>query len=312
MFSRLKAGIARTRDSLVNGVQRLFTGRTRLDAAALETLETLLLSADVGVSATARIVEKVRRIPANQSPAEAVQDEMTAILAPCEQPFEYKARDDGPFIILVVGVNGAGKTTTIAKIAQRLKGEGRSVMLAAGDTFRAAAVDQLKRWGERLNIPVISQGPGADTASVIFDACAAAKARKIDVLIADTAGRLHTQDNLMAELAKVRRVVGKHQADAPHETLLVLDATMGQNALNQAQEFMGQVAVSALCLTKLDGTAKGGVIFALAERLRLPIRYIGIGEKAEDLQVFNAREFTRALLGDFAGSKVDEDDTEQS
>ncbi len=308
MFSRLKAGIARTRDSLVNGVQRLFTGRTRLDAQALETLETLLLSADVGVSATARIVDKVKRIPANQSPAEAVQDEMTAILAPCEQPFEYKARDDGgPYIILVVGVNGAGKTTTIAKIAHRLQGEGRSVMLAAGDTFRAAAVDQLKRWGERLGIPVISQGPGADTASVIFDACAAAKARKIDVLIADTAGRLHTQDNLMAELAKVRRVVGKHQADAPHETLLVLDATMGQNALHQAQEFMGQVAVSALCLTKLDGTAKGGVIFALAERLRLPIRYIGIGEQAEDLQIFNAREFTRALLGDFAGSQVDED-----
>ena len=307
MFSRLKAGIARTRDSLVNGVQRLFTGRTRLDAQALESLETLLLSADVGVSATARIVDKVKRIPANQSPAEAVLEEMTAILAPCEQPFAYKARDDGgPYIILVVGVNGAGKTTTIAKIARRLKAEGRSVMLAAGDTFRAAAVDQLQRWGERLDIPVIAQGPGADTASVIFDACAAAKARKIDVLIADTAGRLHTQDNLMAELAKVRRVISKHQADAPHETLLILDATMGQNALNQAQEFMAQVAVSALCLTKLDGTAKGGVIFALAERLRLPIRYIGIGEQAEDLQVFEAREFTRALLGDFAGSKVDD------
>ena len=305
MFSRLKAGIARTRDSLVNGVQRLFTGRTRLDAAALETLETLLLSADVGVSATARIVEKVRRIPANQSPAQVVQDEMTAILAPCQQAFEYRARPDGPFVILVVGVNGAGKTTTIAKIAQRLRNDGCSVMLAAGDTFRAAAVDQLQRWGERIGITVISQGPGADPASVIFDACAAAKARKIDVLIADTAGRLHTQDNLMAELAKVRRVVSKFQPDAPHETLLVLDATMGQNALNQAQEFMGQVQVSALCLTKLDGTAKGGVIFALAERFQLPIRYIGIGEQADDLQVFDAREFTRALLGDFAGSSVD-------
>ena len=305
MFSRLKAGIARTRDSLVNGVQRLFTGRTRLDAQALETLETLLLSADVGVSATARIVEKVKRIPANQSPAQAVQDEMTAILEPCQQAFEYSARADGPYIILVVGVNGAGKTTTIAKIAHRLRNEGRTVMLAAGDTFRAAAVDQLQRWGERLGVTVISQGPGADPASVIFDACAAAKARKIDVLIADTAGRLHTQDNLMAELAKVRRVVSKHQADAPHETLLVLDATMGQNALNQAQEFMGQVQVSALCLTKLDGTAKGGVIFALAERLKLPIRYVGIGEQADDLQVFNAREFTRALLGDFAASSVD-------
>ena len=305
MFSRLKAGIARTRDSLVNGVQRLFTGRTRLDAQALETLETLLLSADVGVSATARIVEKLKHIPANQSPAQAVQDEMTAILEPCQQTFEYSARADGPYIILVVGVNGAGKTTTIAKIAHRLRNEGRTVMLAAGDTFRAAAVDQLQRWGERLGVTVISQGPGADPASVIFDACAAAKARKIDVLIADTAGRLHTQDNLMAELAKVRRVVSKHQADAPHETLLVLDATMGQNALNQAQEFVGQVQVSALCLTKLDGTAKGGVIFALAERLKLPIRYVGIGEQADDLQVFDAREFTRALLGDFAASSVD-------
>ena len=305
MFSRLKAGIARTRDSLVNGVQRLFTGRTRLDAQALETLETLLLSADVGVSATARIIEKLKRIPANQSPAQAVQDEMTAILEPCQQAFEYSARADGPYIILVVGVNGAGKTTTIAKIAHRLRNEGRTVMLAAGDTFRAAAVDQLQRWGERLGVTVISQRPGADPASVIFDACAAAKARKIDVLIADTAGRLHTQDNLMAELAKVRRVVSKHQADAPHETLLVLDATMGQNALNQAQEFMSQVQVSALCLTKLDGTAKGGVIFALAERLKLPIRYVGIGEQADDLQVFDAREFTRALLGDFAASSVD-------
>ena len=305
MFSRLKAGIARTRDSLVNGVQRLFTGRTRLDAHALETLETLLLSADVGVSASARIVERVRRIPANQSPAQVVQDEMTAILAPCEQPFAYAARADGPYVILVVGVNGAGKTTTIAKIARRLQGEGRSVMLAAGDTFRAAAVDQLKRWGERLDIPVIAQGSGADPASVIFDACAAAKARKIDVLIADTAGRLHTQDNLMAELAKVRRVIGKQLADAPHETLLVLDATMGQNAINQAEEFCRQVQVSALCLTKLDGTAKGGVIFALAERLKLPIRYVGLGEQADDLQVFDAREFTRALLGDFVGTGVE-------
>lgn len=307
MFSRLKAGIARTRDSLVNSVTRLFTGRTRLDASALESLETLLLSADVGVNATARMVERVRKIPVGQSPAEAVQEEMTAILAPCQVAFDYAATPDGPYVILVVGVNGAGKTTTIAKLAQRLKNEGKSVMLAAGDTFRAAAVDQLKRWGERLNVPVIAQGPGADPASVIFDACAAAKARKIDVLIADTAGRLHTQDNLMAELAKVRRVVAKHQADAPHETLLVLDATMGQNALNQAQEFLGQVAVTGLALTKLDGTAKGGVIFALAERLRLPIRFIGIGEQADDLQPFDAREFTRALLGDFTGSTVEVD-----
>ena len=312
MFSRLKAGIARTRDSLINSVQRLFTGKTRLDAVSLETLETLLLQADVGVSATTRIVEKVRKIPASQTPAEAVLEEMTAILAPCEVPFEYRKTADGPYVILVVGVNGAGKTTTIAKIARRLLDDGRSVMLAAGDTFRAAAVDQLKRWGERLGVPVIAQGPGADSASVIYDACAAAKARGVDVIIADTAGRLHTQDNLMAELAKVRRVIGKLQADAPHETLLVLDATMGQNALNQAQEFCNIVQVSGLALTKLDGTAKGGVIFALAEKLRLPIRFVGVGEQADDLQLFKAREFTRALLGDFAGGveAVDEAEAE--
>ena len=305
MFSRLKAGIARTRDSLVNSVQRLFTGRTRLDASELETLETLLLQADVGVAATTRIVERVRRIPANQSPADAVLDEMTAILTPCEQPFAYARTDSGPYVILVVGVNGAGKTTTIAKIARRVLDSGQTVMLAAGDTFRAAAVDQLKRWGERLGVTVVAQGPGADSASVIFDACTAAKARGIDVIIADTAGRLHTQGHLMAELAKVRRVIGKVQPDAPHETLLVLDATMGQNALNQAQEFCATVQVSGLCLTKLDGTAKGGVIFALAEKLQLPIRFVGVGEQADDLQVFSAREFTRALLGEFGGAMSD-------
>jgi fused signal recognition particle receptor len=299
LFSRLKAGIARTRENLFNGVQRLLGGRVKLDAVTIERLEDLLLGADVGVAATARIIERVRNISSQQSAAEAIREEMAAILAPCEHAADYRATADGPFVVLVVGVNGAGKTTTIAKLAQRLKDDGQSVMLAAGDTFRAAAVEQLQRWGERLGVPVIAQGAGADSASVIFDACAAARARHIDVLIADTAGRLHTQDNLMAELKKVRRVIGKQHAAAPHETLLVLDATMGQNALNQAEQFCAAVQVSGVCLTKLDGTAKGGVIFALAERLRLPIRFIGVGEHAADLQPFSAQDFTRALLGEF-------------
>lgn len=299
MFSRLKAGIARTRESLVGGLGRLFGLRVRLDAATLDELETILLRADVGVAATARIVERVRKLPNDQSPREAIAAEMAAILAPCAQPFDYAARGDGPFVLLVVGVNGVGKTTTIAKIAAKLKARGQRVMLAAGDTFRAAAVEQLAIWGERLDIPVIAQAPGADPASVIYDALSAASARGIDVLIADTAGRLHTQDNLMAELAKVRRVLTKQNANAPHETLLVLDATMGQNALSQAQEFCATVAVSGLCLTKLDGSARGGVIFALAERFRLPIRYIGVGEQADDLQVFVPEAFIEALLGEF-------------
>jgi fused signal recognition particle receptor len=305
MFSRLKAGIARTRDGLVGGLTRLFSSRTRLDDATLDELETLLLAADVGVAATSRIIEKVRKLPAGVSPREALVAEMQALLARCEQPFEYAATAQGPFVVLVVGVNGVGKTTTIAKLAGRLKGEGRRVMLAAGDTFRAAAVDQLKAWGERLGIPVIAQAPGADPAAVIYDACAAAAARGIDVLIADTAGRLHTQDNLMAELAKVRRVIGKYRPDAPHETLLVLDATMGQNALNQAEQFLAAVEVTGLALTKLDGTARGGVIFALAERFKLPLRFIGVGEQAEDLQVFDAAQFAAALLGDFTGESTE-------
>jgi fused signal recognition particle receptor len=301
MFSRLKAGIARTREGLARTFNRLRTDAVKLDASTLEELETVLLQADVGVAAAARIVESVRRVPAGRSPADMMLEEMTAILAPCEQAPGYAARADGPFILLVVGVNGVGKTTTIAKIAARALQDGHSVMLAAGDTFRAAAVEQLKTWGERLGVPVIAQGAGADPASVVFDACAAAHKRGVDLLIADTAGRLHTQDNLMAELMKVRRVINKHRDGAPHETLLVLDATMGQNAINQAQEFCAAVHVTALCLTKLDGTAKGGVIFALAERFGLPIRFIGVGEGTDDLQLFNAADFTRALLGDFEG-----------
>jgi len=300
MFARLKAGIARTREGLLGGLDRLLRQRTRLDSATLDELETLLLRSDVGVAAATRLVDSVRKIPSGTTPAAAIEREMLAILAPCERALALPPPGQGLFVLLVVGVNGVGKTTTIAKIARRLKEDGYKVMLAAGDTFRAAAVEQLKTWGERLDVPVVAQAAGADPAAVIFDACQAARGRGLDVLIADTAGRLHTQDNLMAELAKVRRVIAKHDPTAPHETLLVLDATMGQNAINQAEQFCAAVDVSGLALTKLDGTARGGVIFALAQRFGIPIRYVGVGEGAADLQVFSAADFVAALLGDFA------------
>ena len=306
MFSRLKAGIARTRESLMGGLDRLVGRKTRLDGATLDELETVLLRSDVGVTATMRIVDSVRRIDQKDTPASAIEREMNAILAPCEAPLAFPPPGSGLFVLLVVGVNGVGKTTTIAKIARRLRDGGHKVMLAAGDTFRAAAVEQLKTWGERLDVPVVAQAHGADPAAVIFDACQAAQSRGMDVLIADTAGRLHTQDNLMAELAKVRRVIGRFDERAPHETLLVLDATMGQNAINQAEQFCAAVEVTGLALTKLDGTARGGVIFALAERFGLPIRYVGVGESAEDLQDFAAAEFVGALLGDFAPGETAE------
>ena len=298
MFSRLKSGIARTRDGLRNGLERLFKQSERVDAATLEDLEALLLKADVGVKATSRLVAAIGRIPAGETAVSALRREMVAILAPSAQKMELPAPGDRLSIVLVVGVNGVGKTTTIAKIASRLSKGGYQVMLAAGDTFRAAAVEQLQSWGSRLDVPVIAQGTGADPASVIFDACATAKKRGADVLLADTAGRLHTQNNLMAELAKIRRVAARHDPTAPHETLLVLDATLGQNALSQAEQFAAAADVTGLVLTKLDGTAKGGVIFALAERLGLPIRFIGIGEGAEDLQEFSATAFVDALLGE--------------
>lgn len=298
MFSRLKSGIARTRDGLRNGLERLFKQSERVDAATLEDLEALLLKADVGVQATSRLVAAIGRIPAGETAVSALRREMVAILASSAQKMELPAPGERLSIVLVVGVNGVGKTTTIAKLASRLHKEGYRVMLAAGDTFRAAAVEQLQSWGSRLDVPVIAQGTGADPASVIFDACATAKKRGADVLLADTAGRLHTQNNLMAELAKIRRVAARHDPTAPHETLLVLDATLGQNALSQAEQFAAAADVTGLVLTKLDGTAKGGVIFALAERLGLPIRFIGVGEGAEDLQEFSATTFVDALLGE--------------
>jgi fused signal recognition particle receptor len=255
------------------------------------------------VEATTAIVQNLTRRVARKELADsealykALQEELAALLAPVEQPLNIEAAQQ-PYVILVVGVNGVGKTTTIGKLARKLQQDGKKVMLAAGDTFRAAAVEQLQVWGERNQIAVVAQHTGADSASVIFDALQAAKARGMDVLIADTAGRLHTKDNLMEELKKVRRVIGKLDESAPHETLLVLDAGTGQNAINQTRQFHQAVNLSGLALTKLDGTAKGGVIFALAKQFGLPIRYIGVGEGIDDLRSFVAKDFVQALFAD--------------
>ncbi|WP_419708142.1 signal recognition particle-docking protein FtsY [Pseudomonas sp. NFX224] len=302
-FARLKQGLSKTSASIGEGMASLFLGKKAIDDELLDDLETRLLTADVGVEATSVIIQRLTQKVARKELADAdalyksLQAELAAMLKPVEQPLKI-ASQNKPFVILVVGVNGAGKTTTIGKLAKKLQLEGKKVMLAAGDTFRAAAVEQLQVWGERNKIPVIAQHTGADSASVIFDAVQAAKARGIDVLIADTAGRLHTKDNLMEELKKVRRVIGKLDADAPHEVLLVLDAGTGQNAINQAKQFNQTVELTGLALTKLDGTAKGGVIFALAKQFGLPIRYIGVGEGIDDLRTFEAEPFVQALFAE--------------
>ncbi|WP_447744730.1 signal recognition particle-docking protein FtsY [Pseudomonas nicosulfuronedens] len=300
-FARLKQGLSKTSASLGEGMASLFLGKKAIDDDLLDEIETRLLTADVGVEATTAIVQNLTRRVARKELADsealykALQEELAGLLRPVEQPLNITA-DQQPYVILVVGVNGAGKTTTIGKLAKKLQQDGKKVMLAAGDTFRAAAVEQLQVWGERNNIAVIAQHTGADSASVIFDAVQAAKARGVDVLIADTAGRLHTKDNLMEELKKVRRVIGKLDETAPHEVLLVLDAGTGQNAINQAKQFNNAVELTGLALTKLDGTAKGGVIFALAKQFGLPIRYIGVGEGIDDLRTFEADAFVRALF----------------
>ncbi len=302
-FARLKQGLSKTSASIGEGMASLFLGRKAIDDDLLDEIETRLLTADVGVEATSAIVQSLTQKVARKQLADAdalykaLQDELAALLRPVEQPLKI---DNGhaPYVILVVGVNGVGKTTTIGKLAKKLQQDGKKVMLAAGDTFRAAAVEQLQVWGERNNIAVIAQHTGADSASVIFDAVQAARARGVDVLIADTAGRLHTKDNLMEELKKVRRVIGKLDDSAPHEVLLVLDAGTGQNAINQAKQFHQAVNLSGLALTKLDGTAKGGVIFALAKQFGLPIRYIGVGEGIDDLRTFEADAFVKALFAE--------------
>ena len=302
LFARLRERLSRSRAQLGAGLGDLFLGRKRIDDALLEELETLLLTADVGVEATARIIgdltQRVKRQAMSDPQAllAALKEDLRQILVSVQAPVR-EAAPGRPQVILMVGVNGAGKTTTIGKLARRLQEEGNSVMLAAGDTFRAAAVEQLQAWGERNAVAVIAQHSGADSASVVFDALQAAGARGIDVLIADTAGRLHTKTNLMDELTKISRVMKKLDPDAPHEVMLVVDATTGQNALNQAVQFHQAVGLTGITLTKLDGTAKGGIVFAIAERLKLPIRFIGVGESIEDLRPFDPDEFLNALLG---------------
>jgi len=300
LIGRLSRGLSRTREVLNTDIRDL-VGSRKIDDELLEEIETQLLVADVGVEATRAIIEdltqRVSRKELNDGEAllEALREDMRRLLEPASEPLEVPDAIR-PYVILMVGINGAGKTTTIGKLAKRLQGQGASVMLAAGDTFRAAAVEQLQVWGERNDIPVVAQHTGADSASVIFDAFEAAKARRADILIADTAGRLHTQTNLMEELKKVKRVLGKLDPEAPHEVMLVVDAGTGQNALNQAQQFNDAVGVTGITLTKLDGTAKGGIIFAIAKKLGLPIRFIGVGEGIDDLRCFDAEDFVEALL----------------
>ncbi len=290
----------KTGSRLRRGLFDRLLGRNALDEDLLEELESELLMADVGVETTNALLADLRERAKRDSSGTSLRDHLSACLVdrltPVEQPLDIERRS--PYVVLVVGVNGSGKTTTIGKLAKQLQRGGLSVMLAAGDTFRAAAVEQLQTWGERNDVPVISQGPGADSASVIFDAVSAARARGVDVLIADTAGRLQTQSNLMDELSKVLRVIAKLDDSAPHEVLLVLDGSTGQNALSQARQFHEAAKVSGLVVTKLDGTAKGGVLFALAHELALPVRFIGVGEGIDDLQAFEAKAFVDALLGE--------------
>lgn len=300
-FGRLKSGLAKTRSQLSSGLANLVLGQKEIDEDVLEEVETLLLMADVGVETTSRIIDDLtekadrKALKDTQALMERLKELLEEIVIPVQAPLEIP-KQDTPFVILMVGVNGVGKTTTIGKLAHQFLSEGKSVMLAAGDTFRAAAVEQLKAWGDRNQVPVIAQHTGADSASVIFDAVEAAKARKVDVVIADTAGRLHNKSNLMEELSKVKRVMGKVDPNAPHEIMLVVDAGTGQNALVQAIEFNKAVALDSVTITKLDGTAKGGVVFALADNMKLPIRYIGVGEAKTDLRPFNATDFIDALF----------------
>jgi len=300
-FGRLKAGLARTRATFSDGLADLLLGKKQIDDDLLEELEILLLTADVGVDTTQRIINdltgrvKRKELSDPQALSDILKEQLASILEGIDKPV-VSPSEGKPQVILMIGINGAGKTTTIGKLAKRLQEEGQKVMLAAGDTFRAAAVEQLQTWGERNNIPVIAQSTGADSASVLYDALEAAQARNMDVLIADTAGRLHTKTNLMDELSKLSRVMKKLDPEAPHEVMLVVDAGTGQNALNQALQFHETINLTGITLTKLDGTAKGGIIFAIADRLGVPIRFIGVGEGIEDLRPFDAQDFVKALF----------------
>ncbi|OGT60212.1 MAG: signal recognition particle-docking protein FtsY [Gammaproteobacteria bacterium RIFCSPHIGHO2_12_FULL_43_28] len=302
-FGRLKQGLAKTRANLASGIVTLFAGKKILDKEVFDEIEMLLLSADVGVETTEQLIKSLtdklaRKELADPSAAlKSLQAEMKAILRANQTPIKTP-ENAKPYVMLVVGINGSGKTTTIGKLAHHFKEAGNNVMLAAGDTFRAAAIEQLQVWGERNQIPVIAQQPGADTAAVIYDAMEAARARGVDILLADTAGRLHTQTNLMAELQKVKRVLAKIDPTIPHEVLIVLDASLGQNALNQVKQFNEAIGVTAIALTKLDGTAKGGIIFAIARETKIPIRYIGVGEGILDLRPFDPDDFVDALFAE--------------
>jgi fused signal recognition particle receptor len=299
-FKRLRAKLNQGPAWLTADLAELLPGR-KIDAEILDDLETRLITADVGSEATRQILDDLRKRVARKELADvaalgkALHEAMFQILKPVERPLAVDPNIK-PFVILVIGINGAGKTTTIGKLAHRLLGEGRTVMLAAGDTFRAAAREQLQVWAERNRVPIIAQQDGAEPAAVIFDALQAARARGVDVLIADTAGRLHTQTHLMDELKKIKRVLVRLDPQAPHEVLLVLDGTIGQNAVAQAEQFNKGLGVTGLVVTKLDGTAKGGVVLAIAQRLKIPIRFVGVGEQTEDFGVFSASEFVTALL----------------
>jgi len=301
IWGRLKSSLSKTRGQLAAGVGNLLLGEKEIDDSVMEELETALLLTDVGVDTTraimAELAQRVKRRELNDTRAlhGALAGLLKDLLAPLSRPFDIPA-DERPHVVFFVGVNGVGKTTTIGKMARLLKGQGHTVMLAAGDTFRAAAVEQLQRWGERAQVPVVAQKQGADSASVVYDAVQAARARGMDVLLADTAGRLQAKSNLMEELAKVKRVVSRLDERAPHQVLLVLDAGIGQNALSQVREFDAAVGVTGLVVTKLDGTAKAGVLFAIARQIAKPVYFIGIGEGVDDLKPFSAAEFVDALL----------------
>ena len=299
-IKRLRARLNRGDSWLTYDLANLAPGG-KIDEDVLEELESLLVMADVGIATTERIIDdlqaslKRKELKDVDALRASLRASLQAILEPVARPLEI-TRQEGPFVVLMVGVNGAGKTTTIGKLARRFQDEGHSVMLAAGDTFRAAAVEQLQTWGERNGVPVVAQQPGADPAAVVFDAWEAAKARGIDILLADTAGRLQNQKGLMDELEKVKRVVSRRDESAPHEIMLVLDASQGQNALVQAEKFHEALGLTGITVTKLDGTAKGGILLAIADRLHVPVRFIGIGESAEDMQAFDAGEFADALM----------------
>lgn len=302
---RLRAGLKKTRQAWSLGITSLLLGKKELSAELLEELESHLLAADVGVEMTRQIIDPLvlelerKTLQNGDLVFAAMKEKLTQYLLPICNPIEIKSH---PFIVLAIGVNGVGKTTTLAKLARKWQLSGKSVMLAAGDTFRAAAVEQLKHWGQKYQIPVVAQGVGADSAAVIYDAYQSAKAKGVDILLADTAGRLHTQDNLMSELKKIKRVLNKIDNNISQETLLILDASIGQNALRQAKMFHEAIGVTGIVLTKLDGTAKGGIVFSLARSLAIPLRYIGVGEDIEDLREFDAKDFVEAIFTEASSS----------